>query len=214
MSKYKKAAFLIALLLVPAFIFLFLKGFTTNHFDLPYFNPVRDARGNYVINESGDTLYQRISISGFRKNGDLLTREDLQAKWLVLGLFPGECERPCKQVLSNLKRLNVLTPSVPELVMLMATDSVAKLTEALTNSDAKTWWILKGGRPDLDSLRRAVNGGSVEEANAGIESGGIELVLMDAAGFVRGRYNGLEPEEIDRLMAEIKILSYNKSLNE
>lgn len=213
MSKYKKAAFLIALLLVPAFIFLFLKGFTTNHFDLPYFNPVRDARGNYVMNESGDTLYQSISISGFTKNGRLLTREDFQAKWMVLGLFPGECELPCKKVLSNLKRLNVLTPSIPELVMVMATDSLSRITGALANSDTKTWWIVKGRRSDLDSLRRAVNGVSVGVPSAGIESGS-ELVLMDAAGFVRGRYNGIEPEEIDRLMAEIKILSYNKSLKE
>lgn len=213
MSKYKKAAFLIALLLVPAFIFLFLKGFTTNHFDLPYFNPVRDARGSYVMNESGDTLYQNIGISGFRKNGHLLTREDFRAKWVVLGLFPGQCEVPCKRVLSNLKRLNVITPSIPELIMVMATDSLPGLTEALANSDAKTWWIVAGSRSDLEGLGQAVNGVSVEAHTSGIGSGS-ELVLIDAAGFVRGRYNGMEPEEIDRLMAEIKILSYNKSLKE
>ncbi|KAA6441797.1 hypothetical protein FEM33_00570 [Dyadobacter flavalbus] len=54
-----------------------------------------------------------------------------------------------------------------------------------------------------------------EAANAfrlllGQESGTIEnkLVLIDKEGFTRGFYNGADPEDADRLMAEIKILQY------
>ena len=36
------------------------------------------------------------------------------------------------------------------------------------------------------------------------------LMLIDSKGYTRGFYNGTDPEEIDRLMAELKILNYEK----
>ena len=60
MQKYIKTGLLIIVLVVPVLIFLFLQGYTTNHFDLPYYVPLRDSVTNEVIVNNGDTAYYQL----------------------------------------------------------------------------------------------------------------------------------------------------------
>ena len=49
MQKNIKAGILIAALVVPALVFLYLKGFGENHFELPYLIPLTDSTTGNVL---------------------------------------------------------------------------------------------------------------------------------------------------------------------
>jgi protein SCO1/2 len=216
MSKYKKAGILIALLMVPAFVFLFLKGFTTNHFDLPYFRPLTDSSGRFVLNNYADTVYKPVTGWHFTRNEAILSEKDLRGKWVVVGNMYANCSDSCKQVLTNLKRVETLTVSMPGLLLVTLTDSrknVERSFKELELSENKSWWILEGSSDEMASALESLYIDDEKNTVNQTISASQELVLLDEMGFVRGRYDGLDPEEIDRLMAEIKILEYNsKSL--
>ena len=55
----KKVLLLGALLLVPVLVFLLLKGFGTNHYNLRYYFPVVTYEGEALV-QNGDTVFRKI----------------------------------------------------------------------------------------------------------------------------------------------------------
>lgn len=151
------------LLVMPAFIILFLHGFTENHFELPYLIPQTDNNGKIVVNDK-DTVFYQIPLSNTNKIK-------------VVGFF-ADSSTAIAQQFSRVQKLNISDLEVSRVKE--ATEKVAKekyhITPLKKNKPAKTIPYYE------------------------------QFMLIDKQGYVRGRYDATDPTEIDRLLAEIKIL--------
>jgi len=200
MKKFPKAGLLIITLVIPALIFVLLKLFATNHYDLPYFNPKLGADQNVEI-VNGDTVFQK--ISEIRLSTVNVKLEDQLS---VISVMQEDCGETCKLVLSNLQRIYDLRSGIEKLnIVTLSKDSLSASTEfrdlgnpgwnVVTTKDANIADVLNSQSAAFKKMLELYSNGS-------------GLMLVDRRGYTRGYYNGADPEEVDRLMAEIKILNY------
>ncbi|MCF0051166.1 hypothetical protein LXM25_13940 [Dyadobacter sp. LJ53] len=203
MKNFPKAGLLIVTLVIPALIFIMLRLFATNHFDLPYFNPQLDSDGKVVI-VNGDTAFKRTAelklASGNSK---------LEGNISVISFLPKECADSCKLVLSNLKRVYDMRSEANSLtIKTLSEDSLRSAIGHPEEMGKEGWEILKVRPNEADALpdARPKSLGKTAE----LYPRESRLTLIDSEGYTRGYYNGADPAEIDRLMAEVKILNYEK----
>lgn len=194
MKKFPKAGLLIVTLVIPALIFVLLKLFGTNHYDLPYFVTEKDGNGSIIV-QNGDTLFHQVSadcgIFGGVNLGGHLT---------VVSRMSSNCGEPCERATDELNRIAALKLAIPELQLLVvATDTVRRGDWQSVKADSGT--IASCFSRELTDVAKGSN-----ELNG--RAG--QIVLIDGNKHVRGFYKSGDGEETDRLMAEIKILDYEK----
>ncbi|TLU98109.1 hypothetical protein [Dyadobacter luticola] len=199
MKKFSKAGLLIVTLVIPALIFVFLKFFAKNHYDLPYFNPELDAQGKVVI-ENGDTLFRKVNMVC-----PSLGQIDLRNKLTLISSLSGECDADCQTFVTQLQRINSLTHEIPELQILTLTDTLKKVAELPDGMGGGKWSLIRSSENAIDNCLK-MSPMSVETSNELDKK--WQLMLIDRQGFVRGYYNGKDVKDTDRLIAEIKILDY------
>jgi protein SCO1 len=210
MNKYLKAGLLVFTLVVPVLIFLFLKGFSTNHFDVPYFVPQTDPVTQRILVNEGDTVFYQLpdfTING--TDGNSLSSQQLTGKTLVISSLDTPCGDTCQKVKNQLARISMLQDTYPDMLIL----TLAKADENIAlpeTAHEESWRVFSLS----DSLyNRYVNNVFRLNEKIGDEQTILShnrLELIDQNGFIRGYYNALDPEEIERLMVEIKILEYNR----
>lgn len=208
MKKSRKAGLLILTLVIPALIFTFLRFFANNHYDLPYYYPLVAPDGS-VVNEKGDTVYHQFSKLSL-KRGDTANfiSENLLGQVTVVSYLPAECNDTCQLVLSQLERIRALGKEIPELNILTLAENGAKKPAESDNSE---WKVLSA---EHESIERSLDELRFQTVIPKREISSLEskLALIDKKGFIRGYYDGSDATEIDRLMAEIKILDYEEKI--
>jgi protein SCO1/2 len=202
----------------PVLIFLFLKIFTTNHYDLPYYVPMIDSVSNAVVMNEGDTVfYQLNDFSLITTSNEPLTSDQLRGKMMVLSSIRLANVDGYDKVLGELVRINKLSESYPELIILTLIPEkengiktelekrrvVSELWKVISVTDSSQYEY-------VDKIFHLSEKAGMHQTI----SSNNRLSLVDASGYTRGYYNALDPEDIDRLMAEIKILDYSKNLKE
>ena len=198
MKNFPKAGLLIVTLVIPALIFIFLKFFARNHYDLPYFNPERNNVGAIIV-QNGDTLFHKVSDRIFTKEA-----AEFRGKLTVIHYLPEACGETCKLVISQLQRISALHAEIPELNVLTLAQDAAKQNAEVPGVNGKEWKLFTYPESETTSFFEKELGIQKDQ----LESAQDLIILADANGFVRGYYKGVDPEEIERLMAEIKILAY------
>lgn len=194
MKKFPKAGLLIVTLVIPALIFTLLKLFGTNHYDLPYFVAEKDGIG-CALDQNGDTLFHQVSADCRIFGGT-----KLDGRLTVVSRMPANCGEPCGRATDELTRIVELRSAIPELqVILVASDSVRMGDWRAVKVDSAT--IANCFSKELTD---AAKGSDAMNGRAG------QIVLIDRNRQVRGFYKAGDGEETDRLMAEIKILDYEK----
>lgn len=213
MQKYVRTGLLIITLAFPVLFFIFLKLFANNHFDLPYFIPLRDVNNQVVTKADGDTAFYQIQRSSLPTLGSVIDAKSLKGKTVLVNTIASPCGDTCQQVLNQLVRLQTLQQEYPSFTILTLIDKndaqIIPLLGERRQSDAG--WLVSA-LPD-STLRAAIqNVFRLSENVPGMQtiSPSARLSLLDSAGFIRGFYDTTDPEEIDRIMAEIKILEYNR----
>lgn len=205
MKKSRKAGLLIVTLVIPALIFTFLQFFADNHYDLPYYHPLVAPNGS-VVDERGDTVYHQFSKLTLKQDS---TRDTISEKLIgqvtVVSYLPAECRDTCKLVLSQLERIERLRKEIPELTILTLAENGAE------KSADDGWKVLYAERESIKRCLKELRFQTVipKSKTSGLKS---KLVLLDKKGFIRGYYDGSDATEIDRLMAEIKILDYEEKI--
>lgn len=203
MQKYKKAGMLIVLLALPAFFFLFLKLFGTNHYDLPYFHPVTDSAGQVRLN-GADTVYYSIEGPlGLDYQGDTVFADLLEGQvtfFLIPDRSPGETVRrkeaearfigkfggPDNVLFVGRKKKDDHPDAFPETV---------RWVDDTAGSIPGWGEILKTDIPGLRTFSKD-----------------ISLVLVDGKRHIRGYYDLSDQDEFDRAVAEGRILLYQKEI--
>ncbi|MCF2506469.1 hypothetical protein L0663_23970 [Dyadobacter sp. CY107] len=201
MKNFPKAGLLIVTLVIPALIFVMLRLFATNHYNLPYFNPQVGGDGKVVI-VNGDTVFQKREKLQLA-SGDYKLGNDIS----VISFLPKDCSDTCKLVLSNLKRIYDMRSEANSLIIkTLSEDSVLTSSAYPDELGKEGWGTLRVTNTEAGNILNVASASWKGKAELyPIES---RLMLIDGKGYTRGFYNGADPEEIDRLMAEVKILNY------
>ena len=214
MINFRKAGLLILTLVIPALVFVLLKLFATNHYDLPYYHPQLTVSGE-VEKNNGDTIFYKVPYFTLKKtDGQPYTEKFGNGNMIVANYLPQVSDDNCKMILGQVERISALTGTIPNLKLITLTkDWKGKKTDYPASFDSENWQVLIGSADEVDSIVKDVLKLETKVPKAKTNSLESKLVLVDIKGHVRGYYNLSDLEETDRLMGEIKILNYEKKSN-
>ena len=232
-QKTVKAGILIAALVVPALIFLYLKGFGENHYELPYMIPLTDSTtGNVMMRKNPnpkwnqpkmDTVFHTIPAWKLTdENGKEFLGESLKGKIYVADFFFTRCGSICPKMSTELTRLQDTFSGEEEVqIASFSVDPVHDTPEILKEYakkyDAKAgkWHFLTGTKTQIYPL--AVKGYFIPVADASEYDKAVKspdetfihsekLILVDKEGHIRGFYDGTNKKDVDKLVLEIRVL--------
>ena len=232
-QKTVKAGILIAALVVPALIFLYLKGFGENHYNLPYMIPLTDSTtGNIMMKKNPnprwnqpemDTVFHTIpSWKLTDENGNEFLGQSLKGKIYVADFFFTRCGSICPKMSTELTRVQDTFSKEGEVQLASFSvdpmhDTPEKLREYAQKYDAKAgkWHFLTGTKTQIYPL--AVKGYFIPVADASEYDKAVKtpdetfihsekLILVDKEGYIRGFYDGTDKKDVDRLILEIRVL--------
>jgi protein SCO1 len=186
---------------------------------LPIYNPsdvnpeLVDSTVQYV------SKYHTIADFSFtNQNGKTITQKEYEGKIYVADFFFTTCQSICPKMTANMVDVQKAILDNPKVMLLSHTvtpeiDSVPILKKyALEKGvvDSK-WNLVTGDKKDIYYIARksylAVKTGKPEELYDMVHT--ENFVLVDSKRRVRGFYDGTNPDEIKRLIEDIKWLSEN-----
>lgn len=214
MNKIQKILFLAILLAFPIVIFLFLKVFGKNHYEIPVFYST-GVESTFTECNFNDEQHVIPDFSLSAHTGETVKASNLLGKLTVVDFFFTSCPSICPIMSDELTRVQsafadedvfqILSFSVdPE------NDTIETLREYADRyqvNDNK-WKLITGAKKDIYRLARCGFIMPVQDGNGEpldfIHSD--KLVLVDAQKRIRGYFSGTDREDVDRLILEIKIL--------
>lgn len=152
-----------------------------------------------------------------RQDGRHITDKDVAGKVYAAEFFFTTCEGICPKMNRNMKKVFDQFKNEKDFLILShtvdpETDSVARLKVYADSlgADIKTWWFLTGTK---DSLYKAARESYIlddPKNNAtNIDEQFIHtqfFALVDRIGQVRGIYDGLKKDEIEKLITDVRDL--------
>ncbi|NVO29857.1 hypothetical protein [Hymenobacter lapidiphilus] len=204
------------MLLVPVLAFLFLKGFGTNRYALPFYLPERVDSTLVAGKWQRDTVYHQLGSFQLREGagGREVTGAELKAQGLyILSAMPPGCPTDCQRQTAQLVRLQEKyrqEPRVRLASVLTSPDSMAAAARYAEQAGAIAgkWFFLTGNESTVNRLLKQELQllPSATTASAGPDP--LVVLLVDRDGYVRGRYNGTSERDMNRLITEISVLLY------
>ena len=183
---------------------------------LPIYQP---AQVNYELVDSTiqhQKKYHR--IANFRlinQNGETITQDFYKDKIYVADFFFTTCQTICPIMTGHMYEIQRQTISDPEILLLSHSvtpkiDTVAQLKRYAKKKrvNASKWNLVTGDKKQIYELARksylavkdAGNGGPYDMIHT------ENFMLIDKKRQIRGFYDGTDPEEIERLLEDIKVL--------
>ena len=212
MQKYIKAGLLIIVLVVPALIFLFLQGYTANHFDLPYYVPLRNPMTHEVLVKGEDTVFYQVKDFSLTSvdSTSAITSAQLLGKTVVLSAFKSPCDAGCEKTLSELNRINVLHETYPSLSILTIINENEESLSKVARYQKAGWEVVMVPDSTYQNVVQGTFHLLPEDLKGQTISFNNRLSLLDGKGYIRGYYDGEKTEDVERLLAEIRVLEYNR----
>jgi protein SCO1 len=229
MTKFQKAGTLFLTLMVPALSYIGLRACTQNHYTLPRFIPVIDSARSVPVmqtitaadgSKQQDTLYRTIPpFSLIDQEGKPATYTLVKGKIHVADFFFTRCGTICPKIQTNLTRVQEIFKDNPDVLFLSYSvdpenDKPEQLRAYAERYQAipGKWYFLTGDKAQIYNL--AQRGYFLPVVDHGVSYGkpdetfihSEKLVLVDKQGIIRGFYDGTDKEDVDRLIAEIRVL--------
>ncbi|MBI2967602.1 MAG: SCO family protein [Bacteroidetes bacterium] len=215
-SSYLKYPVLILLLVIPFIAYLFLRTGINRYNRLPHYGPHEVKKSIADGKEITDTIYHSIPpFSLTDHTGNTFTEKKLEGKITVAAFFFASCPTICPTLSRNLASIQEKFKNIPGFIIVSHTvdpkrdtvETLAAYAKKYNAIDGK-WFFLTGKKEDIYSL--AINGYFISASEDALSPGGFihsELfVLLDKEKHIRGFYNGLDPNEVNKLTDEIKVL--------
>lgn len=204
MNKQWKTGILLLTLAIPVFIWLFLKYFGQNSFDLPVF--YTNGIDSLAECGNGPRPHALPSFSLTKTSGDTLTANDFDGDIVISYFLPANCTDSCELVLERLATLQNVFSRQEKFKIVVFAQPVYSLPDVVSleqrfNINPALWNFVIG--KDEAQINYLMQCGFVL-ASAPEHM----LVLTDAKRRIRGYYQATDPEEVDRLKGEVKILNY------
>lgn len=170
--------------------------------------------GPFEINAQGDTVYHTIPAFKFTdQEGKTFSSKDLEGKIYVANFFFATCKTVCPAMNEQVQRVQEACKDFEDFEIISFTvdpenDTVAALANyaQMMKADNSKWKFLTGNKDSIYDLAR--NGFLVSAAigSAGDFFHSQDLILIDKDRRMRGIYDGVEANEVDTLIDEIKVL--------
>lgn len=166
----------------------------------------------------GEGEHKVRAFSFINQNGEVVTNKTTEGKVYVAEYFFATCEGICPKMNENLNRVYQQFRGNPDVLFLSHTvDPEEDSSGALKayglqfEADPKQWMFLTGDKKALYDQARYSYLINAEDTNTSltIDKDFIHdnhFVLVDQNGRLRGVYDGLLPNEMVRLVGDIKIL--------
>lgn len=213
-KKIKKAAILIAILLLPSIVYLFLYSSKHNFNRLEFIGPrttISNEKGGY------DTIYHQIPYFEFiNQDGNKITRDNLLGHVYVVDFFFVSCPSICPKMTTNMGYLQSKFKDNKNLRFLSITvnpeaDSVSVLADYAkkVHADTKSWHFVTGNKDSIYNV--AFSGFFVSVQKDSIAPGGFlhsnMLILIDKNAHIRGYFDGTTHKIVkEQLIDAIDIL--------
>lgn len=217
MQKSLKTGLLIIILALPVFLYLFLQLFGENKYKLTIFYPMGvdsvQVGGKWKV----DSVYHTITSFEFtNQENKKVSDKDVQGKIYVADFFFTRCGSICPKMTSQLTRVQEAFKDEPGINILSFTidpehDSVEVLKNYATqyNATPGKWHFLTGNKHAIYHLGEKgfkIPVGEEGEAVTPDYFHSSRLMLVDKKGRIRGYYNGVSRDDVDKLILEIKVL--------
>lgn len=210
---------LICILLLPILIFMFLRGFGTNEYELPVFfekgvdNPFQEC-------PITDTTQHYIPDFAFtNQEGNTVGKAQMEGKITIVDFFFTSCPSICPDMSREMERVNDMFRDEPRVQIFSIsidpeydTPSVLKEYADRHYAQAGKWDFLTGDKLETYRLARCgfviptLDGNGVPDDFVHSD----KFILVDELGRIRGYYSGTNREDVDLLMLEAKILLHGK----
>lgn len=210
---------LVCILLVPILIFMFLRGFGTNEYELPIFfekgvdNPFQEC----PITDTTQHFVPEFAFTN--QEGKTVGKAQMEGKITIVDFFFTSCPSICPDMSREMERVNDLFRDEPKVQIFSISidpdyDTPEVLKEYAERHLAKSgkWDFLTGDKSETYRLARCgfviptLDGNGVAEDFVHSD----KFILVDELGRIRGYYSGTNREDVDLLMLEAKILLYGK----
>lgn len=175
--------------------------------------------------QSVDTVYPKIPAFKYLNQDSVMIRsKEMKGKVWIANFFFSNCPSICPPMISQMKRLNILTKDINKHLQFMSfsidptRDTPTRLREYIAENgiSTKNWQFFTGD--EAATHRLGIQHFLVYAADEAAAPGGFAhsdgLVLVDREGHVRGIYHGTKTEEVDQLNKDIrKLLSIEYGIN-
>jgi protein SCO1/2 len=156
-------------------------------------------------------------------SGQILRSDDLKGRILVVDFFFAGCSAQCLSLSTKMSQVQRQAPTNVILLSLTvdpASDTPAALRQYAKHFNAETnrWLFLTGKKEDLyrviqKSFLQPVAG---SEDSLDVAPGSFlhseQIVLVDAKGVIRGYYDGMSGDAVERILAGINELSREQGI--
>jgi protein SCO1/2 len=223
MNKLIKAGILIVLLGIPVLLYIFLKTYGVNHYDLKFYFPIENEDGSIKIS-NGDTAFRRVSDFHFKDQlGNDVSQKNFEGKIYVADFIFTTCGTICPKMTYQMGRVQEMFKNNHDVKIISHTvdpesDSISVLADYAKRNKAiyGKWYFVTGNKKelyDMGQLQYSVS--TMQDVTLPIEDQFIhsdKFILVDKDKHIRGIYDGTDPKEVDRLIVEIKILLHGYEL--
>ena len=204
---------ILLLSLTTAVLLLPILFFIVSRFDTLKQLPVY---GNKTTNTNGDTIYHQIPDFHFvTHENKSINLDSLSGKIHVADFFFTTCPGICPKLSKNLEEVHDFINTISDVVIVSYSidpknDSLPALAAYAKKHHAnpQKWSFVRGQQDSVYTL--ATKGYLVPtESGGGHENGFLHsqrIILVDKQLRIRGFYDGLDQNEINRLITEIKTL--------
>lgn len=166
--------------------------------------------------EVTDTLYHKVpSFSYLNQDSVMITSESMNGKVWVADFFFSHCPTICPPMTSQMKRLNLETQDLVEHVQFMSftidpdRDTPTRLIEyrKIYDINVKNWYFFTGDEDATHLLAKSFFNGAERDDDADGGFGHTDyFAIVDHEGYVRGIYQGTNPDQVDLLQADLRKL--------
>jgi len=214
---FKKSIPTLAIMAVFSVIMIYaIYSLLTPEKKLPIFNPA-DVNPK-LVDESVVHIRSNHKVSDFElinQNGETITEADYEGKIYVADFFFTRCVTICPVMTTNMGKLQEAFLNDDDVLFLSHSvtpdiDSVSVLKAYAIDKgviDAK-WNITTGDKKHIYKLARKSYFAVLEDGDGGLQDfvHTENFILVDKKKQIRGFYDGTSPEDIERLILDIRIL--------
>jgi protein SCO1 len=206
---------LICILMIPVLVFLFLRTFGANTYEIPilYQTGVDDPFGECDFAEGEQHYIPEFSF--YTTDSALMGSEQMKGKITIVDFFFTSCPSICPVMSAEMERVQDAFRNEEKVqIYSISLDPEYDTPEVLAGYASKhaaekgKWHFLTGSRDETYDLARC---GFVLPATHGEDEPedfvhSDKFVLVDEYGRIRGYYSGTQREGVDELILETKIL--------
>lgn len=215
MKSLIKIGILTILLVVPILVYIFLRTFGQNHYNLPTYFPVDIKEVTLNGKTTFDTTFHTIpDFKVVNQNNKTLTGASFKDKILIVDFFFTKCPGICPKMSSQLSRVqeSFLNKNDIQLVS-FSVDPLYDQPEILkTYADKfgakENKWDLVTTNSQMDVFNIGFYGFKIPSDTVDKFLHSEKILLVDKQKHIRGFYNGTNKKEVDRLITEAGILLY------